>query len=219
MTMTQAWDLKVALEYGQFSLETGRAEDMEYWDPEDDDLEILNQAQGWDGTEYAAPKVAPGIAQGRYTTIVVAPHRDNFDMNLRVEIHDGPPVDDLADWQDVFEATVEAGPTGIWYRSPQSSRVRSSRFPPAPTACVSAGVISCVRNGSMTVQAATTTSTGSSSGPTRSRSNRSGSSGGTTPRAAVTSKARCLLPWKTARCLSMSSAAARRGRQTPGSPI
>lgn len=84
----------------------------------DDTEEILLRALGWNGTEYPAPGVAPDIAQGRYTTIVVAPHRDNFDMDLRIEMHDGAPVDDLADWQEIFEATITAGPAGISYQSP-----------------------------------------------------------------------------------------------------
>ena len=136
MAMTAAWDLQVFLEYGQFYLEPARAEDDPYWDPEasteanllpdmdagdsmDDTEDILLRALGWDGSEYAAPDVAPGIAQGRYTTIVVTPHRDNNDMDLRVELHDGPPPDDLADWQEVFEAAgVAAGPGGMWYHTP-----------------------------------------------------------------------------------------------------
>lgn len=119
MTMTQAWDLQVYLEYGQFELEPTRADDEEYWDPEDDTQQILLRALGWNGSEYPAPGVAPDIAQGRYTTIVVTPHRGNFDMDLRVEMHDGPPADDSADWQEVFEAGgVTAGPTGIWYHTP-----------------------------------------------------------------------------------------------------
>ncbi len=118
MTTTAAWDLKVMLEYGQFYLEPGRVEDEDYWDPEDDTEAILLRALGWNGTKYAEPDSAPGIAQGRYTTIVSTPHRDNFDMDLRVEMHDNPPADDSADWQEIFEATVTAGPTGMWYHTP-----------------------------------------------------------------------------------------------------
>src|ERR1700710_1828114 len=102
MTLTQAWDLKVFLEYGQFYLEPARADDDPYFDPddsteanllpgmspgdpEDNTEEILLRALGWNGAESPAPGVAPDIAQGRYTTIVVAPHRGNDDMDLRLE--------------------------------------------------------------------------------------------------------------------------------------
>lgn len=124
MTMTQAWDLKVFLEYGQFYLEPGLADDDPYWEPVDDTSETLQQALGWNGTEYTAHDDAPSIAQGRYSTVVTTPHRDNFDMDLRVEMLDGPAVDDSADWQEIFEATVAAGPTGIWYHTPTLDSTR-----------------------------------------------------------------------------------------------
>ena len=106
MTVIEAWNLKVYLEYGQFYLEPTRPYTSGPPDPMDDEGEILERA------------FAPGIAQGRYVTVVITPHRDNWDMDLQVELLDGPAEDDLAEWLDVFHATVDAGPDGIWYHTP-----------------------------------------------------------------------------------------------------
>lgn len=173
MTMTVAWDLKVWLEYGQFYLEPSRADDEPYWDPADDEVEILHRA------------FAPGIARGRYVTVVVTPHRENFDMDLRVELLDDPPADDLDGRRCSKRPSTRARTaSGITRRRWTAS---SFRFRAGLTGSGSAGAGSCGQNGSMTARSITTTTTDFSSGPRRNRSSRFASRNGITRRAADTS--------------------------------
>lgn len=93
-------NLVVALDYGQFYLHTR---------DNDPDLAVtlLEQAQG-----------AAGIAQADGLLVVESPHQNNFEMPLGVEIWDARPADDLAEWEEAFEAHLVVGEAGLTYESP-----------------------------------------------------------------------------------------------------
>jgi 8-oxo-dGTP pyrophosphatase MutT (NUDIX family) len=66
---------------------------------------------------------ADGIAQVPGTLVVLSPHQNNFEMPLRVEVWDGPPPDDTAEWPEAFEAHLEIDPHGLSYNSPTMTTV------------------------------------------------------------------------------------------------
>ena len=97
-----AWDLVVALDYGQFVLVGGDAVE-----PED---------------VVAAIEIAlrdnVGIGQVGDTLGICSPHQNNFQMPLRVELCSSDPGRQLTAWQEVFEASIGVGSDGLRYESP-----------------------------------------------------------------------------------------------------
>lgn len=87
--MVQCEALLVALDYGQFYLNTADN------DPELP-VTLLEQAQDGDG-----------IAQTDGLVVVESPHQNNFAMPLTVEVWDAQPADDLDQWQEAFEAHLD----------------------------------------------------------------------------------------------------------------
>ncbi len=43
------------------------------------------------------------VAGDGWVIVVISPHRNNFDMQVRVERWTGPPPDDLDEWQEAVE--------------------------------------------------------------------------------------------------------------------
>lgn len=101
MSATDVRDYVVALDYGQFSLET---------DPED----FLTTVDLIDRASAAGDR----IAQDSGLVLVLTPHQWNFELALRRELHDVEPADDSDGWDEVHEATVEVGDHGLWFASP-----------------------------------------------------------------------------------------------------
>lgn len=93
-------DLRVALDYSQFSLATG---------PVDADLET---------DLLASAQAADGVAQRGGLVVVLSPHQNNFRMRLRLEVWTSEPVSDLDEWQEAFEFHLEVGADGLTYASP-----------------------------------------------------------------------------------------------------
>ncbi len=63
------------------------------------------------------------VAGDGWVIVVISPHRNNFDMQVRVERWTGPPPDDLDEWQEAVEGplTVEGGL--LWLDSPTMTPV------------------------------------------------------------------------------------------------
>jgi hypothetical protein len=96
-------ELVVAMDYGQFALHGGSAA-LE----ESDLLALLDTAQGGEG-----------VAGDGRSVLVISPHQNNFKMPLRVEVLRQGPADDLDQWDEAFEATVDVDEGGeMWYSSP-----------------------------------------------------------------------------------------------------
>ena len=93
-------ELVVALDYGQFTLHTEES------DP-DIGVEVLEEALAGDG-----------IAQRDGLLVVCSPHQNNYKMALRVEIWSAAPPDDLAEWDEAFEASLTVDGDGVTYESP-----------------------------------------------------------------------------------------------------
>lgn len=92
----------VALDYGQFYL-VGSA-------PPDGDVDLVDligQASGGDQ-----------IAQSGNLLVVLSPHQNNFEMALLVQRWDTEPPLDLPVWEEVFEASIGVGESGLGYQSP-----------------------------------------------------------------------------------------------------
>jgi hypothetical protein len=72
-----------------------------------DSIDILNEAiEG------------RGIAQRRGTTVVLSRHQNNFAMPLRVELWEGPPINDLDEWEMACEVHIDVSESGLVYESP-----------------------------------------------------------------------------------------------------
>jgi hypothetical protein len=73
-----------------------------------------------------------GIAQVPGLLLVLSPHQSNFEMSLRVEVWDGPPPDDAAEWPEGFEAHLDVAEDGLIYDSPPGGGVHQVplRVPP-----------------------------------------------------------------------------------------
>jgi hypothetical protein len=98
-------DLVVELDHGQFYLHTAdNAPELAAM--------LLGRAQ--DGV---------GIAQAAGLVVVTSPHQNNFAMPLLVEVWDGEPVGDLAQWQEAFEAHLDVAVDGLVYESPTMDMV------------------------------------------------------------------------------------------------
>lgn len=93
-----AVDLVVALDYGQFYLETD--------DPPEDLPQLVDSA------------FDQGVAAADGTVVILSPHQNNFAMPLRVEIFDAAPPEDLDDWQEAVEVHVDVTARGLYYGSP-----------------------------------------------------------------------------------------------------
>lgn len=102
-----ARDLIVSLDYGQFYLYPYLDPDADLEDDFPDMDEIVQLAIG-----------AGGIAQNPEALVVLSPHQMNFKMPLRVEVWDGPPPGDPAEWPEAFEAHLDVGNRGLAYDSP-----------------------------------------------------------------------------------------------------
>jgi hypothetical protein len=95
-------ELTVVLDYGQFSLRFG--------DADDDLMDALNAALEGDG-----------IGQVGDLVVVLSPHQNNFAMRLAVETSPDEPPDDLDQWQEAFEASVVVTGYGMYYESPTAN--------------------------------------------------------------------------------------------------
>jgi hypothetical protein len=96
-------NLVVGLDYGEVYLDTPGSE------PEFV-AHVLNEAL--DGE---------GIAQSGGVLGVESPHQNNFAMRLTFEVWDSAPDDDVADWQEAFEAHLQIGEAGPTYRRRRST--------------------------------------------------------------------------------------------------
>jgi hypothetical protein len=99
-----AQDHLVALDHGHFYLEYGGAgiddETIDYY-------ALLEQSFD-----------SGGIAHSPGCVVVLSPHQNNFEMPLRVEVWDGPPPDDIAEWPEAFETHLDVNEEGLTYHSP-----------------------------------------------------------------------------------------------------
>lgn len=101
-SLVDAQHAVVAMDYGQFWLWT------DGWDPDDLDIvALIERAQARDN-----------IAQERHGLVVLSPHQNNFEMPFRVERWSAPADDDLAQWQEAFEAHLVVGEYGVTYETP-----------------------------------------------------------------------------------------------------
>ena len=87
-------ELVVAMDYGQFLLAGG---DTGLTDP----MALASEAA-----------LGEGIAADGEAILVLSPHQNNFAMALRVEVWADRPPDDLDEWQEAFEATLNVDEAG-----------------------------------------------------------------------------------------------------------
>lgn len=100
MPLLRTDHLTVRQDYGQFHLLYGTGDT-------DDLVELIDAA------------IADGdIAQGEDMLVILVPHQNNVEMSLTVERWSVEPPDDLADWEEVFEAPIEVTDDGLEYTSP-----------------------------------------------------------------------------------------------------
>jgi hypothetical protein len=95
------YDLVVELDYGVFALQGDTEVDT------DGHVTLTDEATA-----------GPGIATDGRSMLVLSPHQNNCAMPLRVEVWDSPAPDDLSDWEEAFEASLQVGPDGLLYCSP-----------------------------------------------------------------------------------------------------
>jgi hypothetical protein len=120
-----AHDYIVRLDYGQFWLSSCLCPEEDY--PLDDLPELamdelsdlLQKAHEGDGIAQL-----PVEYSFSGTLLVLSPHQANFEMPLRVEVWDGLPPDDMAEWPEAFEAHLDVDPHGLRYDSPTMGTVR-----------------------------------------------------------------------------------------------
>jgi hypothetical protein len=108
--MISARDLEVAMDYGQFALMSVG-----------NDVERLPEA-----IDVAIE--ADGVAQLGGLVVVLTPNQYNFELQLRVEIWDEEPEDDLAEWQHAYEVHVEVADE-LWWDSP-TTEAQDLEVPP-----------------------------------------------------------------------------------------
>jgi hypothetical protein len=96
-----AWSMTVAMDYGQFSL-SGAADD-----PSDAQAKAL---------EFAF--AGAGIGKVGETVVVLSPHQNNFQMGVTFELWTDAPADDLDEWQEAFEVSLDIDEEGLTYGSP-----------------------------------------------------------------------------------------------------
>jgi hypothetical protein len=107
----EAYNLILALDYGQFWIATGPIDELDPMDP-------LTRAIEGDG-----------IAQEGPLTTVLSPHQNNFEMPLRVEVWSTQPPNDLGDWPEAFELHLDIDEDGLYIDSPTAS---GHRVPVSP---------------------------------------------------------------------------------------
>jgi hypothetical protein len=95
-----AHDAVVWLDYGQFSLCGSFGGSGDY--------------MGY--LEHAI--AGAGIAGDAYAVVVLSPHQNNFEMPFRVEVWDGEPPEDEADWEEIFLCGLVVDDGGLRYQSP-----------------------------------------------------------------------------------------------------
>lgn len=67
---------------------------------------------------------SPAESSSSSTLVVLSPHQTNLERPLRLEIWNGPPPDDTADWPEAFEAHLDVDPHGLYYTSPMMAAVK-----------------------------------------------------------------------------------------------
>lgn len=110
-----AQDHVVALEYHQFFLSSCLCAEEDY------SLDIAAVDAMHDNDLLQRATAGDGIAQDPVdytfsgTLLVLSPQEYSSEMPLRVELWDGPPPDDTADWPEAVEAHLDVDPHGLWY--------------------------------------------------------------------------------------------------------
>jgi hypothetical protein len=87
----------VSYDYGQFSLTV---------DDEHSEGDLIDTAISGDG-----------IACDQHEVIVLTPGQNNFEVRLVVETAAIDEPDDLDDWQEAFETTIDVSNDGLWWGS------------------------------------------------------------------------------------------------------
>lgn len=100
MTLLQVDQLTVRQNYGQFHLIYGPT-----------DLSTLVDL-------IDAANATDNIAQDDDLLVVLSPHQNNFEMALTVERWATEPPNDLAEWEEGFEAPITVTEQGLEYTSP-----------------------------------------------------------------------------------------------------
>jgi hypothetical protein len=107
MAALAAYDLEMAMWYGQFVIRGGRADGVP------DDVLFDRAAAG------------EGVAGDGQSVLVLSPHQANVAMPIRVEVLTARPAGDLADWQLGYEAALTVDPEGLLLlNSPTSAQLR-----------------------------------------------------------------------------------------------
>jgi hypothetical protein len=107
MGVLESRSLTVVMDYGQFHIVSGFPSPHDVSDEEQEDADNIVDRAIDEGND---------IAQSIYGLCVLCPHQNNFEMALTVQRWDAPPPDDLADWQEAFEATLPVRETGLYYQ-------------------------------------------------------------------------------------------------------
>ncbi|MGN9813220.1 hypothetical protein ACTMSW_28175 [Micromonospora sp. BQ11] len=95
-----AYDMTVALDYGQFSLSGAGLDES--------DLGLL-------GREALADS---NIASDDHTVLICVPHQNNFEMPLRIEVWAERPPRDFGQWEEIFECALAVDGRELRYSSP-----------------------------------------------------------------------------------------------------
>ena len=111
-------DYVVGLDHHQFYLSSCLCAEEDYPldnDPADTmfaEPDLLHRANEGDGIAQI-----PVEYTFSGTLLLLQPQQYNSQMPLRVEVWDGPPPDDTADWPEAVEAHLEVDPHGLYYTS------------------------------------------------------------------------------------------------------
>jgi hypothetical protein len=106
--LLEAADLVMALDYGQLYLR-GWSD----FEPEGGIGPVAERA-------IRSPE---RVAGDGWALVVISPHRNNFDMHVRVERWSGPAPDDLDAWQEAVEGPVTVEGGRLWLDSPTMTPV------------------------------------------------------------------------------------------------
>jgi hypothetical protein len=107
MGLLESRSLTVKMDYGQFHLVSGFPSPKDVSGEEQEDADNIVDRTIDEGNE---------IGQSVYGLCVLCPHQNNFAMVLLVERWDAEPPDDLADWQEAFDAVLPVRETGLYYQ-------------------------------------------------------------------------------------------------------